>query len=45
MIQRKAWIAANSGTIGKIRNAAMDDFNRKVTFHELIRGSSTKTVG
>jgi len=37
--QLKARIAANSGTIGKIRNTEMMDLRRKVMFHELIRGS------
>ena len=39
MFQIKARIAANSQTIGKIRNAELVHFRRKATFHELIRGS------
>jgi len=39
IFQIKARIAANSGTIGKIRNAELGYFRRKIVFHELIRGS------
>ena len=39
IVQRKTRIAANSQSIGKIRNAAMGNFNRKNAFHELISGS------
>jgi len=39
IVQLKARIAGNIGTIGKIRNAEMGDLRRKVMFHELNRGS------
>ena len=35
----KAQIAGNSGTIGKICNAAVGDFKLIDAVHELIRGS------
>ena len=31
--------AANSGAIGKIHNAKLEYFSRKIVFHKLIRGS------
>ena len=39
MVNCKAQIAANSGTIGKICNAAIDDFKLIDAVHDLIRGS------
>ncbi len=39
IIQIEARIAANSGSIWKIRNEKLDDFNVHKHVHELIRGS------
>ncbi len=39
IFQVKAQIAANSGTIVQIRNADLDNFGRKASCHELIKGS------
>ncbi len=39
IVQVKARCGVIAGTIGKRRNADRDDFGRKATFHELIRGS------
>jgi hypothetical protein len=39
MVQLKARIAVNSGTIDKIRNEETEYFRRNAAFHELIRGS------
>ena len=41
IVQVKARIAAHSGTIFKIRNADLDDFDRQAACHELIKGSSS----
>ncbi len=41
IVNCKAQIAANSGTIGKICNAAVDDFKLIDAVHDLIRGSLT----
>jgi hypothetical protein len=39
MVAGKTWIAGNSGTIGKIHNAAGEHFGFIGAVHELIRGS------
>ena len=39
MVACKTWIAGNSGTIGKIHNAAGEHFGFIGAVHELIRGS------
>ena len=44
MVQLKARIAVNKGTIDKIRNDEMDKFSRNTAFHELIRGSLVVSV-
>jgi hypothetical protein len=44
MVACKAWIAGNSGTIGKIHNAAGEHFGFIGAVHELIRGSLDKKI-
>jgi hypothetical protein len=44
-VSGKARIAANSRTIGKIRNAAGGRFGLIDAVHELIRGSLAQTPG
>jgi hypothetical protein len=42
MVACKTWIAGNSGTIGKIHNAAGEHFGFIGAVQELIRGSLTR---